>query len=134
MFRWLGQLLGCGGSRPPADPLARQGEDAAAAFLRLKGFRIIARNFRCRMGEVDIIAREGDELVFVEVKTRREDHPTPEQQVNAEKQRKLVQLAKFYLSRYGRQPPPARFDVVAVVCPEDGHPPLIRHTPGAFGA
>ena len=82
------------------------------------GFKIIVRNFRCEVGEIDIIAREGKTLVFVEVKTRAYDDPTPEDQVNFEKQRQLTNAAKLYLSRYGSPQPPARFDVVAVVWPK----------------
>jgi putative endonuclease len=82
---------------------------------------------------VDIIARDGSTLVFVEVKTRSYDDPTPEEQVNAEKQHQLTKAAKYYLSRYGSPQPPARFDVVAIVWPT-GRDPQIRHTPSAFEA
>jgi len=114
------------------DPLGDRGENMAAKYLRNHGFKIIARNFKCMMGEIDIVAREGKTLVFVEVKTRTADDPTPEEQVNATKQHQITKVAKFYLSRYGVQPA-ARFDVVAVVWPGRGEA-QIRHTPNAFEA
>jgi len=114
------------------DPLGDRGENMAAKYLRNRGFKIIARNFKCVMGEIDIVAREGKTLVFVEVKTRAADDPTPEEQVNEHKQHQITKVAKFYLSRYGVQPA-ARFDVVAVVWPGRGEA-QIRHTPNAFEA
>ena len=94
---------------------------------------VIMRNFRCDLGEIDIIAREGKTLVFVEVKTRAYDDPTPEEQVNADKQQQILNAAKFYLARYGMPRPPSRFDVVAIIWPT-GQPPIIRHTEHAFTA
>ena len=65
------------------DPLGERGENLAARELRDKGYKIIARNFKCVMGEIDIIARDGKTLVFVEVKTRAsDDSVTPEEQIN----------------------------------------------------
>jgi putative endonuclease len=130
MWRWLARLF----RRPIGETgsLGEQGENIAARYLGDRGYRIIARNFRCPVGEIDIIARDGRTIVFVEVKTRQEDAPRPEDQVNRAKQRQIIRAAKYYLGRYGQQPP-ARFDVVAIVWPPSG-PPVIRHTPGAFAA
>lgn len=114
-------------------PLGERGENIAARFLRDLGYRILARNYRCAAGEIDIIARHGNTLVFVEVKTRTHDDPLPEDQINPSKQHRMTRAAKTYLSRYGSSLPPARFDVVAVVWPE-GRDPIIRHIPGAFPA
>jgi putative endonuclease len=132
---WFKGLIGGGGSgRPPLrDPLGDRGENVAARFLRNQGYKIIVRNFRCELGEIDIIARDGKTLVFVEVKTRAYDEPTPEEQVNTDKQGQLTRAAKLYLSRYGVPQPPARFDVVAIVWP-NGRDPQIRHIPNAFEA
>lgn len=113
-------------------PLGARGEQVAAKFLRSKRYKIITRNFVCPLGEIDIIARDGDTLVFVEVKTRAHDDPMPEDQVNAFKQNQLTKSAVTYLQRY-KQTPPARFDVVAIVWP-DGGEPQIRHTIDAFEA
>ena len=131
MLQWFQNLF-----KPqtaPKDALGDRGENVAARYLRNKGFKIIMRNFRCELGEIDIIARQGKALVFVEVKTRAYDDPTPEEQVNAAKQEQIVRAAKFYLARYGVPQPPSRFDVVAIVWPT-GQPPIIRHTEHAFTA
>jgi putative endonuclease len=116
---------------PPRDALGQRGENVAARYLRNLGYKIIIRNFRCTLGEIDIVAKDGKTLVFVEVKTRTLDEPTPEDQVNNPKRHQITKSAKFYLSRYGTPQPPARFDVVAIVWP-DGREPQIRHTPHAF--
>ncbi|MCC7349460.1 MAG: YraN family protein [Phycisphaerales bacterium] len=116
---------------PPRDALGDRGENVAARFLRNLGYKIIVRNFRCAIGEIDIIARDGDTLVFVEVKTRVNDDPMPEDQVNGTKQHQITKAAKFYMGRYGVPQPPARFDVVAIVWPT-GRSPQIRHIPNAF--
>ncbi|MGD0462417.1 MAG: YraN family protein [Tepidisphaeraceae bacterium] len=130
MFEWLTKRF-----KPaaPRDALGQRGENVAAKHLRDQGYRIIERNFRCEVGEVDIIARDGKTLVFVEVKTRAYEDPMPEEQVNNLKRHQLTKAAKFYLSRYGTPQPPARFDVVAIVWPS-GRDPQIRHTPDAFEA
>ncbi|HZZ43991.1 MAG TPA: YraN family protein [Tepidisphaeraceae bacterium] len=129
MLSWLRTLL----SAAPHDTLGDKGENLAARFLRNNGYKIITRNYRSATGEIDIIARDGKVLVFVEVKTRAADEPTPEAQVNQFKQHQITKAAKQYLSRYGSPPPPARFDVVAIVWP-DNQEPLIRHTINAFEA
>lgn len=115
------------------DPLGDRGENRAARYLRERGYKILLRNFRCPLGEIDIVARDGRTLVFVEVKTRTEDDPLPEDQVNPFKQHQLTKAGKYYLGRYGVPQPPSRFDVIAVVWP-DGREPVIRHTPHAFEA
>jgi len=131
MLQWLKAKLGKDNS--PDAPLGVRGENHAAKYLRQKGYAIILRNFRTGMGEIDIIARDGKTLVFVEVKTRADDDPQPEAQVNAFKQRQLTKMARLYLNKYGIPLPPARFDVIAIVWPE-GQPPLVRHTINAFDA
>ena len=128
MFGWLQRLLT---GEPARGAMGDRGENVAARYLRNHGYKIITRNFRCDLGEIDIVARDGNTIVFVEVKTRAYDDPAPEDQVNAAKQHQLTKAAKMYLSRYGLPQPPARFDVVAVVWPT-GRDPLIRHTPHAF--
>jgi len=93
---------------------------------------ILDRNIKCRLGELDLVARDGATLVFVEVKSRRSgDFAAPEMSVTAAKRRKLRQLAEEYLQRLPEPHPPCRFDVVAVLLP-DGGPPELRHIPDAF--
>ena len=115
------------------DALGDRGENVAARYLRNQGYKIIVRNFRCTLGEIDIVARDGRTLVFVEVKTRTEDDPLPEDQVNPFKQHQLTKAGKYYLGRYGVPQPPSRFDVIAIVWPQ-GREPIIRHTQNAFEA
>jgi putative endonuclease len=133
MLGWLKKFTRGGRAQSARDTLGHRGENAAAAFLKKRGYRILCRNFRCDVGEIDIVARDGQTLVFVEVKTRAYDDPTPEEQVNAVKQHQLTKAGRSFLGRFGNQPPPARFDVVAVVWPT-GRDPIIRHTPHAFEA
>jgi putative endonuclease len=133
MVKWLQNLFKRQATTTEKDALGDRGENVAARHLRNAGYKIIMRNFRCDLGEIDIIAREGKTLVFVEVKTRAYDDPTPEEQVNPIKQQQIQKAAKFYLGRYGFPQPPARFDVIAIVWPT-GQPPIIRHTPSAFEA
>ncbi len=130
MLSWFQSLFK---AESPQEVLGPRGENVAAKFLRNQGFKILLRNFRCGVGEIDIIARDGKTIVFVEVKTRTDDDPTPEEQVNNIKRHQITKAARFYLGRYGVPQPPARFDVVAIVWPS-GREPQIRHTPDAFEA
>jgi putative endonuclease len=106
----------------------RQGEELAAAHLAREGYQIIARNYRCPFGEIDIIAREGKTLVFVEVKSRRSDsYGDPQQAVDRRKQKKISKIALHYLSQHHLANHPARFDVVAVrLSPGSSSVELIR--------
>jgi putative endonuclease len=109
------------------------GEEAAAGLLRAGGYRIVARNHRCRQGEVDIIAEKGELLVFVEVRTRATTlFGSPEETVDARKQRRVIAAARDYLSQRRGPPKAARFDVIAVV--DHPHGPRVKHIPGAFEA
>jgi len=95
--------------------LGTKGENLAVSYLLEKGFRIIARNFRCRLGEIDIIAQKGDYLVFVEVRTRSSRaYGLAQESISRAKVNKLRQLAEFYLAGHPRQGLFIRFDVVAV--------------------
>ena len=90
------------------------GEDFAVYYLESCGYRIIERNFRCRLGEIDLIAQDGKTLVFVEVKTRRSRrYGSPHEAVTTAKQAKLRTVASFYLQRQ-RTSTPCRFDVLAL--------------------
>ncbi len=95
--------------------LGKQGEELAAAELKKLKFKILERNYKCRVGEIDIIARERDTLVFVEVKTRATaDFGGPAAAVTIHKQRQLSRAALTYLSQKKLTDIPARFDVVTV--------------------
>lgn len=108
------------------------GEDLASDFLAGKGYRILGRNYRCKGGEVDIIARDGKTLVFVEVKTRRSSsYGVPQLAVTPFKQRQLMKASLTWLSSQKSHDIPARFDVVAITL-QDGKDPFIEHIQNAF--
>jgi len=90
----------------------RRSEIDGAAYLRTLGFRVIASGYRVRSGEVDLIAWEGDQLVFVEVKSRRSAAP-PEDAVGFRKQQRVIRAARSYMARYRHQCM-YRFDVLAI--------------------
>ena len=91
-------------------------EELAAVFLQNSGYEILQRNFRSRTGEIDLIARDGNTLVFVEVKYRKNgSFGHPEEAVSYIKQRNIIKTAQFYMCRFGiRDTVPCRFDIVAV--------------------
>ncbi|WP_435016183.1 YraN family protein [Tundrisphaera sp. TA3] len=123
--------------RPPGRRLwnlwfGDRGEREAARFLRKRGLRILKRGYRTAQGEIDLIARDGDTLVFVEVKSRRAGEPA--EAVTPEKQRRITLAALHFLRRHGLLETPCRFDVVAIVWPEGRHPSSIEHLAHAFEA
>ena len=110
--------------------LGRQGEDLAVAFLREKGLQILDRNWKLGDLETDIVAKQDDELVFVEVKTRRHGSlTTPLSAVDGRKQHRICLAADSYIKTY-RIDSPYRFDVICVVYNEKAS--NIEHIEGAF--
>ena len=108
-------------------------ERAAARFLKKLGYRVLARNFTCLVGELDLVALDGDCIVFVEVRsTEKADAIGPALSVDAAKQRKLTKLALFYLQRKNLLNQSARFDVLAVSWPADAAEPKMVHYQNAF--
>ena len=103
--------------------LGLQGEDAAVDFLTRRGYTIILRNFRNRLGEIDIVAKQENTICFIEVKTRTTDtQGNPLEAITYFKKRKLSRLALAYLKQYyGTLEVNARFDVVAITADDDGH-------------
>jgi putative endonuclease len=112
--------------------LGQRGERTAARYLRRHGMRVLYRGYRTRLGEIDLIARDLDTLVFVEVKSRRRG--VPAEAVTLEKQRRLTLAALQFLRRYNLLEQRSRFDVVAIVWPDDRRPPEIEHIRDAFEA
>jgi putative endonuclease len=112
--------------------LGQSGEEIAAAFLRKKGYRVLARNVRTPSGEIDIVAREGRIVRFVEVRSRTGPEGTLRalESVDSRKQRRLVRLASWYLKEKRLQGCRVRFDVVAVVFGDAG--PLVTLVRDAF--
>jgi putative endonuclease len=122
---------------PPPEARRAQGdaaEERACRHLDRSGFTIVERNFRTRGGEIDIVARKGDVLVFVEVRSREvPDFGTPEESITPAKRRRIVATARQYLSKV----PPfswreARFDVIVIE--GSGDAAVLRHYPAAFDA
>ncbi|MGI6118828.1 MAG: YraN family protein [Bilifractor sp.] len=103
-------------------------EDLAAQYLSEKGWQILTRNFRCRFGEIDLVASDGDTLVFVEVKYRKTaSSGLPEEAVSFQKRKTIAKVADYYRVRYQiLDNVPCRFDVIAIENRE------IRHYQNAF--
>ncbi len=106
-------------ARGPAGPATtergRQGEDAAVAYLRAAGYAIVERNYRCKLGELDVIARDGDVLCFVEIRTRsRADRGSALETVGAAKQRQVARVAAHYLAARRPKAMSMRFDVLGI--------------------
>ena len=123
MKRFLHKLLG------------DRGERAAVRFLKKARYRILARQYRNQFGEIDIIAMDGSQIVFVEVKTRQStDAGQPHEAVDRRKQQKLTNLALAWLRKHKRLEHSARFDVISIVWPDDVAKPAIEHFKHAFEA
>ena len=119
--------------KPPdrRQELGRTGEATAAEFLVAKGYQIRERNFRCREGEIDLIATKDDFLVFIEVKTRKAGSPVhPSLSVTPRKQQKVRQVGQIYCAAHPQVVLQPRFDVVAVEMGADGA--RIDHIENAF--
>ncbi len=115
--------------------LGEAGEATAQAFLRRRGVKILATNFRCAAGEIDLIGRDGDTIVFVEVKTRLSlAFGPPEMAVHIRKQRQIVRAAQWYLAERRMQDVSCRFDVLGVTFPEEDEAPRIAWVRDAFPA
>ena len=112
--------------------LGAWGEARAVEYLRRQGMKILEQNFTTRVGEIDIIARDKKNLVFVEVKTRRSIvFGSPQEAVGLRKQRQIIRTAHWYLQNHpcGKYQP--RFDVIAVLC-QSGEDVQITHIADAF--
>jgi putative endonuclease len=104
------------------------GEELACGELRRRGYEILARQFRTRWGEIDIVARDGATLVFVEVKARAgQEFGGGAAAVTWRKQRRIARVALQFLARYGRQDVPCRFDVVVVTPGPEPRVEVYRH-------
>ena len=126
----------------PEKTLGRHGEKLAARALKRKGMKLLATNYRCPSGEIDIIALDRstrrdsgrETIVFVEVKTRSDDsYNTPESAVNASKRRQIRKAARYYLSHHPTDQYAVRYDIVAIVAPRDSKA-QIKHIAGAFSS
>ena len=111
--------------------LGRRAEAMAEEFLRTHRYTIVARNYRCRAGEIDLVALDGPVLVFVEVRSRSGPaFGTPLESVDARKQIRLGRIARQFLAERRWHDRDARFDVIGVRF--DAEPPSVEHVQGAF--
>lgn len=114
------------GKPDPAPPSGAEAETLACAWLQSRGLRLQARNYRCRHGEIDLIMRDGDQLVFIEVRYRRSDRfGSAAETVNRSKQTRLIGAASHYLQARGGSPS-CRFDVLALSGPRGERVDWIR--------
>ena len=111
--------------------LGEEGERIAETFLRKKGYRVVERNYRCPVGELDLILLDRRVVVFVEVKTRTDDRfGAPLESVGPRKQKKMIKTALFFLTRHRLHNRDARFDVVGISY--QGGEPMVEHIQNAF--
>ncbi len=111
--------------------LGQEGERLAERYLQKKGYKLVERNYRCAVGELDLIVLDRRVVVFVEVKTRTgHGFGSPLEAVEFRKQRKMIQAAQFFLSAKGLQQREARFDVIGISWP--GREPVVEHIENAF--
>jgi len=100
--------------------LGKKGEEIALKYLKKKGYKILATNYRCPLGEIDIIAKYKKVIAFIEVKTRRSStFGLPQESVNQRKQYQLSKVSLYFLKRYRLTKTKARFDVVSVLIDND---------------
>lgn len=112
--------------------LGQSGEEKVAGYLEKRGYTILVKNYRCKVGEIDIIAQDGPVLVFIEVKTRSSlDYGFPAEAVTHRKQRQISRAAQWYLAQQHLVDVPARFDVIAVLSGNAAHD-QIEHINNAF--
>jgi putative endonuclease len=115
----------------PRQLLGRDGEQIAEKYLRKKGYRMVERNYRCPLGELDLIALDRRVIVFVEVKTRvDQSFGPPLESVHPRKQQKMIGTAQYFLSQHKLQDREARFDVVGISFAGDD--PVVEHIENAF--
>lgn len=123
----------------PPPSLGTRGENAALAYLQKEGYDILETNF-CnpsgrRLGEIDIIAKDKQELVFIEVKTRRSSSFNtflPEENINANKLYKLNKIASFYLKKHNPQGSEFRFDAISILASPENNSAKLRHIKNIF--
>ena len=115
--------------RPSRVGIGRRGEDLACQELVRRGYEIVARNWRCPAGEVDIVARQGESLAFVEVKTRRTRGGLPEEGLTPRKAARIIAVAQHYVGQVEPAETAWRIDLVAIELGRDGQARRITVTP-----
>lgn len=114
--------------------LGKFGERCASLYLRRRGFKIVATNFSCRMGEIDIIASDSEYIAFVEVKLRKnDDFAMAREFVTASKQRRILSTARLWLAEHPLCELQPRFDIVEIYAPKGRFGPIeVNHIENAF--
>lgn len=113
--------------------LGQSGEETVVRYLEKNGYTILIKNYRCKIGEIDIIARDSADLVFIEVKTRSGlGYGSPAAAVTTRKQRQITRAAQWYLAEQRLFDTPARFDVISVLGGESNNRQQIDHIINAF--
>lgn len=113
--------------------IGKKGEDEAVKELIKRGYQILIRNYRCRIGEIDIIAQHGDKLVFIEVRSKTSfAYGSPQESVNLKKQQKIIKVAQMFLAEKKKFNSAIRFDVVAVLMDKDGNVRKLEILDNAF--
>lgn len=110
-------MLSSTSSKKTSKELGNEGEELSSNYLQELGYQIVERNYRCKLGELDIIAIDGEYLVFVEVKTRayKKQQVSPLLSVTPTKMKKVTQLALYYMAKKKAQQKQPRFDVIGIV-------------------
>ena len=117
---------------PFRSPLGERGEITACEFLKRHGYKLLEKNYKCKLGEIDVIARRQGRLAFIEVKTRTSDQfGVPQEAVNPKKREKIFKIAQWYLKEKKLEKSPLAFDVVAVLWRND-QAPEVRLIADAF--
>lgn len=112
--------------------LGERGEAAACGFLKEHGYEVLEKNYKCKIGEIDVIARRQGRLAFIEIKTRTSaQFGAPQEAVDLKKQEKIFKVAQWYLKEKKLEKTPVAFDVVAILWRE-GEAPGIRLIANAF--
>ena len=102
--------------------IGQRGEDVAVEYLESQGFTILNRNYSCRIGEIDVVAWDGEYIVFVEVKSRADaSFGLPREAVDWRKQRTIIKVAEYWLYKNKRMGLPVRFDVVEILAGKVSH-------------
>ncbi len=115
--------------------MGRRGEAVALQVLKANGYRMVDRNVRAKIGEIDVVARDGTTLCFVEIRTKTSSQfGWPEESVRFPKQMRLTRLAQWYLKAHRLGDVPVRFDVVSILIGSDGTPARTRLIKAAFDA
>jgi putative endonuclease len=121
-------------AKPEKGSVGRRAEDAVARHLWWQGYQILERNYRTRSGEVDIIARQGDTIVFVEVRSKKEgSEVAPKDTVTRSKERRIDAVASAYLKARRLTDVSIRYDIAEVWTDERGRPARVELLEGAFG-